>query len=335
MMSPESAGPITNYNYGLPSEWRKPLLRQSLGNKVYRVARKIKKVGQDDPRRIVHGLKVGLAITLASLLLFYIEPFNKLFHQGQNGIWAIMTIVLIFEFSVGATLGKGLNRMAATSSAAALGVGIHNIAFRSTRNNNAGQAVVIGFFVFTTGAICTFMRFIPALKPYDYGLMIFILTFSMVSVSSYGPEDFATVVRDRILSIIIGSVIAIVVCICICPVWNGEDLQNLIAKNIEKLGNFLEGFKGEYFHKGEYFPNSEDGQSLDNKPFLKGYKSVLTSKSSEETMANLARWEWQYRFGFKHPWKQYVKVGALTRECAYKIEALNSYFNFEFQVNHY
>lgn len=85
------------------------------------------------------------------------------------------------------------------------------------------------------------MRFIPALKPYDYGLMIFILTFSMVSVSSYGPEDFETVVRDRILSIIIGSVIAIVVCICICPVWNGEDLQNLIAKNIEKLGNFLEG----------------------------------------------------------------------------------------------
>lgn len=103
------------------------------------------------------------------------------------------------------------------------------------------QTHFIGWEVWYAGAICTFMRFIPALKPYDYGLMIFILTFSMVSVSSYGPEDFGIVVRDRILSIIIGSVIAIVVCICICPVWNGEDLQNLIAKNIEKLGNFLEG----------------------------------------------------------------------------------------------
>lgn len=85
------------------------------------------------------------------------------------------------------------------------------------------------------------MRFIPTLKPYDYGLMIFILTFSMVSVSSYRTHDLGTIVLDRILTIIIGSVIAIVVCICICPVWNGEDLQNLIAKNIEKLGNFLEG----------------------------------------------------------------------------------------------
>ena len=85
------------------------------------------------------------------------------------------------------------------------------------------------------------MRFIPALKPYDYGLMIFILTFSMVSVLDYQPENWEKNVQDRIVTIIIGSVIAMVVCIFICPVWNGEDLQNLIAKNIEKLGNFLEG----------------------------------------------------------------------------------------------
>ena len=85
------------------------------------------------------------------------------------------------------------------------------------------------------------MRFIPALKPYDYGLMIFILTFSMVSVLDYQPENWGKNVQDRIVTIIIGSVIAMVVCIFICPVWNGEDLQNLIAKNIEKLGNFLEG----------------------------------------------------------------------------------------------
>ncbi|KAK7830158.1 aluminum-activated malate transporter 1 [Quercus suber] len=335
MMSPETAGPITNYNYGLlPSEWRKPLLRQSWDNKVYRVARKIKKVGQDDPRRIVHGLKVGLAITLASLL-FYVKQFDDLF--DQDGIWAVMTIVLVLEFSVGATLGKGINRMVATSSAAALAVGINNIARNSSGTNKAGKAMVVGFFVFTIGAICTFMRFIPALKPYDYGLMIFILTFSMVSVSGYQPENWGKNTMDRIYTIIIGSVIAIVVCICICPVWNGEDLQNLIAKNIEKLGNFLEGFKGEYFHKGEYFPKSEDGQPLDNKPFLKGYKSVLTSKSSEETMVGIklvtqTLMGMAISFGFKHPWKQYVKVGALTRECAYKIEALNSYFNFEFQA---
>ena len=49
--------------------------------------------------------------------------------------------------------------MAATSSAAALGAGIHNIAFRSSHHNNAGQAVVIGFFVFTMGNILQTYRF--------------------------------------------------------------------------------------------------------------------------------------------------------------------------------
>jgi hypothetical protein len=49
--------------------------------------------------------------------------------------------------------------------------------------------------------------------------------------------------------------------------------------------------------------------------------------------ANLARWElWNCRFGFRHPWKQYLKIGALSRECAYKVDVLNSYLNSKIQV---
>ena len=43
--------------------------------------------------------------------------------------------------------------------------------------------------------------------------------------------------------------------------------------------------------------------------------------------------QWHYRFGFFHPWKQYIKVGTLTRQCTYKIETLNNHLNFEIQVN--
>ena len=49
--------------------------------------------------------------------------------------------------------------------------------------------------------------------------------------------------------------------------------------------------------------------------------------------ANLARWEvWHFRFGFRHPWKQYLKIGTLSRQCAYKVDALNSYLNTKIQV---
>lgn len=69
-------------------------------------------------------------------------------------------------------------------------------------------------------------------------------------------------------------------------------LMNFVKIFILNLGISIDqykltGFKGEYFHKGEYFPQSEDCQPSDNKPFRKGYKSVLTSKSSEETMVGI------------------------------------------------
>ena len=48
----------------------------------------------------------------------------------------------------GATLGKGFNRMLATLSAGALGVGVHSLAILS---GEIGQPIVIGFFVFMTG----------------------------------------------------------------------------------------------------------------------------------------------------------------------------------------
>jgi uncharacterized membrane protein len=94
-------------------------------------------------------------------------------------------------------------------------------------------------------AAVTFVRFVPAMKArYDYGLSIFILTFCMISISSYGKHEHHEMIKmahQRLATIILGSFVAIVICICICPVWIGENLHNLAATNMEKLGNFLEG----------------------------------------------------------------------------------------------
>lgn len=91
-------------------------------------------------------------------------------------------------------------------------------------------------------AIVTFARFYPEMKArYDYGLLIFILTFSLVSVSGYRDSQVLKMAKERLMTIMVGSCTTILVCVCICPVWIGQDLHNLIADNMEKLGNFLEG----------------------------------------------------------------------------------------------
>lgn len=43
---------------------------------------------------------------------------------------------------------------------------------------------------------------------------------------------------------------------------------------------------------------------------------------------NNARWEPVHgKFRFKHPWKEYTKIGALSRQCAYTMHVLHAHIN--------
>lgn len=88
----------------------------------------------------------------------------------------------------------------------------------------------------------TYIRFLPQMKArYDYGLLVFILTFCLVSVSSYRDGEILDIAQKRVTTILAGGLISVLVCIFVYPVWAGGDLHSLVSKNIEKLGNFLEG----------------------------------------------------------------------------------------------
>ena len=76
---------------------------------------------------------------------------------------------------------------------------------------------------------------------YDYGVLIFILTFAMVAVSSYRVEDLIEFAHERVTTIAVGVATCLFTTIFVCPVWAGEDLHNLAAGNLDKLAEFLEG----------------------------------------------------------------------------------------------
>lgn len=56
------------------------------------------KMGRDDPRRLIHAFKVGFSLTLVSLLYLLEPSFQGI---GENVMWAVMTVVLVFEFTAG------------------------------------------------------------------------------------------------------------------------------------------------------------------------------------------------------------------------------------------
>ncbi|CAL9766742.1 unnamed protein product [Musa acuminata subsp. burmannicoides] len=292
-------------------------------SKVTSFGKKAGKIGADDPRKVIHGVKVGIALTLVSLF-YYTRPL----YDGVGGcaLWAVMTVVVVFEFTVGGCLYKGINRAVATSTAGTLAVGIHWIASKS---GEKVEPIILSSSVFLLASAATFSRFIPNIKArFDYGITIFILTFSLVAVSGYRVDELLRLAQVRICTIAIGIAICFVVCVLVRPVWAGQELHLLVSRNMDKLADSLEGLVEDYFMKDK---KVEGEVSYSQRS--QGYKNVLNSKASEDSQANLARWEPGHgNFGFKHPWSQYLKVGAAMRYCAYCMEALNGCINSEIQA---
>ncbi|KAJ1275810.1 hypothetical protein BS78_05G165300 [Paspalum vaginatum] len=283
-------------------------------------AKKVTGIARDDPRRVAHSFKVGFALTLVSFV-YYVTPLFNGF-GGSSAIWAVLTVVIVMEFTVGATLSKGLNRALATLVASCLAVGAHEVASLVVPSSEMAESILLVIFVFFVASAATFSRFIPEIKArYDYGVGIFILTFSLVAVSSYRVEELVPLALQRTSTILAGVAICLLTTVFVFPVWAGEDLHKLAAANLDKLADFLEGMESECF--GENACRSED---LEAKDFLHVYKTVLGSKDKEESLCALAKWEPPHgKFRFRHPWSQYQKLGTLCRQCASTMEALASY----------
>ncbi|KAI4304505.1 hypothetical protein MLD38_040002 [Melastoma candidum] len=257
-------------------------------------------------KKVIHSVKVGVALTLVSLL--YV--IDSLYHRvGDNAMWAIMTVVVIFEFHAGAVLSKGLNRGIGTVIGGGLGC---LVAVLARKVDGVGNEIIICTSVFISGAGATYVRLIPTIKKkYDYGAMIFILTFNLVVVSCLRADNIIRITSERFSTIFMGFGICLFTCLVFLPNWSSDELHVSVAARFEGLARAL----------GECYEGYLDAASpKENKPAvaLSGTcKTILQSKSKDESLAVFAKWEpWHGNFGLSYPWKKYLQIGELLRELA-------------------
>ncbi|KAK7270264.1 hypothetical protein RIF29_23279 [Crotalaria pallida] len=257
-------------------------------------------------KRIIHSIKVGISLVLVSLL-YLVDPLYE--QVGENAMWAIMTVVVIFEFSAGATLGKGLNRGMGTI----LGGGLGCIAAVLAQNFGVvGNSIIIAISIFIFGSIGTYFRLVPSIKKrYEYGVMIFILTYNLILVSGVRSDQKVwDLARERLLTILMGFIMCICVNLFVFPLWASDELHDSTVSRFQDLANTIQGCLDEYVKSASQKENQPAAS-------FSVCQSLLNSKSKDELLANFAKWEpWHGKFGFSYPWEKYLNIGEVLRELA-------------------
>lgn len=64
------------------------------------------RIAVNEPKKVMHCVKVGLALSLVSLF-YYMRPLYD--GVGGNAMWAVMTVVVVFEYTVGRSLSLSLS----------------------------------------------------------------------------------------------------------------------------------------------------------------------------------------------------------------------------------
>ncbi|KAL0312518.1 UNVERIFIED_CONTAM: putative aluminum-activated malate transporter 3 [Sesamum radiatum] len=232
-----------------------------------------------------------------------------------------------------ATFNRGFNRAIGSLLAGVIAVVVVELALRTGR---VAEPIIIGFSIFIVGAVTSFMKLWPSLVPYEYGFRVILFTYCLIIVSGYRMGNPIRTAMDRLYSIAIGGIVAVVVNVLVFPIWAGEQLHKELVSSFASVADALEECVRKYLEDdGSDHPELTKTVMDDfpDEPAYKKCRSTLNSSAKLESLANSAKWEPPHgRFQhFFYPWSEYVKVGAVLRYCAYEVMAIHGVLHSEIQ----
>ena len=155
-------------------------------------------------RRRWFAIKVGLAAVIASL-----GSLVDALHDATHGFapWAVVTVVVVMQPTLGSTLSKGVNRLVGTAAAAgaAACAGYGAKILLPPVYDQVALAIVIG----AATTVFNYFSSAPNRKQWAYAYLIAYLTFDFLALQAFHEQPSAS--YHRVLMIIVGGLVAMLV----------------------------------------------------------------------------------------------------------------------------
>uniref|UniRef100_J3L3V2 Uncharacterized protein n=1 Tax=Oryza brachyantha TaxID=4533 RepID=J3L3V2_ORYBR len=227
--------------------------------------------------RVAFALKAGIAMLLASLLALAGEPF-RLF--GTNIVWSILTVGIMFEYTVGASFNRGFNRAVGSTVAGVVAI---VVIWVSLRCGSVAEPYVIGLSIFLIGAVTSFVKQLPALAPYEHGFRVILFTYCLIVVSAYRVREPIAAALDRLYAIAIGAALALLVNVLVFPAWAGEQLHRELVASFAAVADSLHDCVRCYLTGDETI--DDGGLSGGSEPSIEKCRATLNASARIDSLA--------------------------------------------------
>ncbi|KAG0624910.1 hypothetical protein M758_2G013400 [Ceratodon purpureus] len=269
----------------------------------------------------VLSIKQGFCAGLASILcvVHFPKPYTQL---SSIALWAVITTDLLYEANIGLSISKGFNRVLGTLAAGLLGFSLNQVG----PEFGPAYPYFVVFCVTMGGIVFRYLKGIPPLKDqWGYAFTVATMAFHIFIISAYLDPERWTLPMLRFSMILLGFAVASLVNIAIQPIYAGDALHKLVAKNFDTAATVFERCVEEYNKetKLDHVPDILSGRSVDDR-IHQSYHEIVMSDSDIDKLLSAVHWEPSHGKFFKnYPWEMYDDITDYLRYTLYDVIALD------------
>lgn len=251
-------------------------------------------------------------------LLTLVESAHAL---TDTGGWAIITVLVLMQQTVGATMAKTANRCCGTILAGAGAVCAGVITQQFPPNF---KAPFVALCLFSCTFFLVYKGTAPEWKTWQYALLLGNLTFAFLLILAY-REDFMVSLM-RIVMIVIGAVVALLVSLMPPRVTASQQLEITVRECLIEVSVAVQAcvqtlLQGRRLHS----LTTIDRDPSMGDPAYAAFKKVVVARASIEATADAAAWETYHNSKSNN----YLDIAVNTRRVVYTVIALDTMLRVE------